>query len=284
MAAQVKRDGVIRQARNSKTKPTLLAALLARSTRIDSCAARILSSSFSALPSLRRLACTMRNWSNHLSRRASSAGGRGTAASLLTVEPKAAAAWMNWAPASFILPLRAFSRTFLRIRLLASVFASQIGSTWATYSARPGGSSARTGTASSSVAAAIDTASPSVPFIPGQAEVNAPRGRLGFSRIRRRDQHQRISQWLAHRDRRDDLPDPRVPARQAGQGWRLRAHQAAQDRGRHRAGQDVSGGGEVPAGAHRVAQDAVPLRLRRRGGLHGQSRLRADRDPTRSRR
>ena len=28
-----------------------------------------------------------------------------------------------------------------------------------------------------------------------------------------------------------------------------------------------------------IAQDAVPLRLRRRGGLHGQPRLRADRDP-----
>ncbi len=43
--------------------------------------------------------------------------------------------------------------------------------------------------------------------------------------------------------------------------------------------QDLPGGGEVPAGADRVAQDAVPLRLRRRGGLHGQPRLRADRDP-----
>ena len=47
--------------------------------------------------------------------------------------------------------------------------------------------------------------------------------------------------------------------------------------------QDLPGGGEVPPGPHRVAQDAVPLRLRRRGGLHGQPRLRADRDPARRR-
>ena len=71
----------------------------------------------------------------------------------------------------------------------------------------------------------------------------------------------------------------RVPARQARQGRGLRADEAAQDRGRLGDRQNLPGRGEVPAGADRVAQDAVPLRLRRRGGLHGQPRLRADRDP-----
>ena len=42
--------------------------------------------------------------------------------------------------------------------------------------------------------------------------------------------------------------------------------------------QNLPGRREVQAGPHRVAQDAVPLRLRRRRGLHGHPRLRADRD------
>ena len=51
--------------------------------------------SFSALPSLRRSVLMMSRWSNHLSSRASSAGGRGTAAIFFTVAPKAPEAWMN---------------------------------------------------------------------------------------------------------------------------------------------------------------------------------------------
>ena len=71
-----------------------------------------------------------------------------------------------------------------------------------------------------------------------------------------------------------------------GQGRGVRAHEAAQDRRRQRHRQDLPGGGEVPAGSHRDAEDAVPLRLRRSGRVHGQLRLRAarDRDARRRRR
>ena len=50
-------------------------------------------------------------------------------------------------------------------------------------------------------------------------------------------------------------------------------------RRRRRDRQDLQGRREVPAGAHRDPQDAVPLRLGRRGRLHGQPELRAGRDP-----
>ena len=110
---------------------------------------------------------------------------------------------------------------------------------------------------------------------PGAAAPRRP------SRIRRRDLHQPIQERHPHRDRRQDLEDHRVPARQAGQGRRLRADQAAPDRGRLGDRQNLPGRREVPPGPHRIEEDAVPLRLRRRGGLHGQPRLRADRDPHR---
>ena len=93
---------------------------------------------------------------------------------------------------------------------------------------------------------------------------------------RRRDLHQPVQERHPHRGRRDDLPDHGVPARQARQGRRVRAHEAAPGRGRQRRRQDLPRRREVPPGAHRDQADAVPLRLRRRGGVHGHRVLRAD--------
>ena len=67
---------------------------------------------------------------------------------------------------------------------------------------------------------------------PGFSPRDAERGRRGSNILRGRDLHQPIQERLPHRDRRQDLQDRRVPARQARQGRRLRADQAAQDRGR----------------------------------------------------
>ena len=92
----------------------------------------------------------------------------------------------------------------------------------------------------------------------------------------RRRQHQRVQDRDAHRARGLGLADRRLPAREAGQGRRLRAHEGEE----HRLGlgrrQDVPGGREVPARLHRGQEHAVPLRLRRRGRLHGRADVRAD--------
>jgi hypothetical protein len=53
------------------------------------------------------------------------------------------------------------------------------------------------------------------------------------------DQHQPIEKRQPHRGRRDDLQGARVPARQARQGWRVRAHEAAPDVRRKRDRQDL---------------------------------------------
>ena len=82
-----------------------------------------------------------------------------------------------------------------------------------------------------------------------------------------------------HRGGGHGLQDPRVPARQARQGRRLRAHQAAPHRRRRGDRPDVPGGREVPGRPDRGAQDAVPLRRRHRRPLHGRAVVRAARAP-----
>ena len=98
------------------------------------------------------------------------------------------------------------------------------------------------------------------------------------------DQHQPVQERQSHRRRGDRLQDPRVPARQARQGRRVRAHEAAPRVRRRGDRPHVPRGGEVPARPHRGAQDAVPLRRRHRRALHGRGVLRADRDPGAERR
>ena len=82
-------------------------------------------------------------------------------------------------------------------------------------------------TASSSAARSSPTPRrPSPPSRPTSVEA---------SQISRGDHlHQPVQERHPYRDRREDLEDHRVPARQAGQGRRLRADQAAADRGRRR--------------------------------------------------
>ena len=84
-----------------------------------------------------------------------------------------------------------------------------------------------------------------------------------------------VPQRDAHRARWADLAHRRVPARQAGQGRRVRAHQAEVARVRLRRRQDLPGRREVPTRAHRAEEHAVPLRLGRRGRVHGRVELRA---------
>jgi hypothetical protein len=66
----------------------------------------------------------------------------------------------------------------------------------------------------------------------------------------------------------------RVPARQAGQGRCLRAHQAAQRPHRRRGRAHLPGRREGRAGHDRQARDAVPVPRRRRLRVHGQRDLR----------
>ena len=63
--------------------------------------------------------------------------------------------------------------------------------------------------------------------------------------------HQPVQERHPHRGRRDDLPDHGVPAREARQGRRVRAHEAAPRRRRRRDRQDLPRRREVPPGAHR---------------------------------
>ena len=95
--------------------------------------------------------------------------------------------------------------------------------------------------------------------------------------LSRRGQHQPVQERDARGSGRHDLQDRGVPARQARQGRRVRADQAQALRRRRRDRQDVPRGGEVPAGAHRVPRDAVPLRGRHRRPPHGHRELRPDR-------
>ena len=90
--------------------------------------------------------------------------------------------------------------------------------------------------------------------------------------------HQPVPQRESHRRRRDDLQDRRVPARQARQGWRVRAHQAAARERRRRDRSHVPGRREVPLGADRGPADAVPVPRRHRRALHGHRELRAAHD------
>ncbi|CAA9475896.1 MAG: Translation elongation factor P, partial [uncultured Solirubrobacteraceae bacterium] len=93
------------------------------------------------------------------------------------------------------------------------------------------------------------------------------------------DLNQSVQERQPHRGRGHRLQGPRVPARQAGQGRRVRAHQAAPDQRRRGDRPHLPRGREVPRRAHRGAQDAVPLRRRHRRALHGLRVLRPDRDP-----
>ena len=94
-----------------------------------------------------------------------------------------------------------------------------------------------------------------------------------------RDLHQPVQERQPHRGGWDRLQDPRVPARQARQGWGVRAHEAAPGRGRGRDRPDLPGRREVPPGQHREPQDAVPVRGRDRRALHGLAVLRPAGDP-----
>ena len=87
--------------------------------------------------------------------------------------------------------------------------------------------------------------------------------------------NQPVPERDAHRARRADLAHRRVPAREAGQGRRLRAHQAEVARLRLGRRPDVPRRREVPARSHRAEEHAVPLRLGRRGRVHGRVDLRA---------
>ena len=94
-------------------------------------------------------------------------------------------------------------------------------------------------------------------------------------------QHQPVQERHAHRGRRRAVADRRVPARQAGEGRRVRAHEAEGARVRRRRRPDVPGGREVPARPHRGEERPVPVRRRRRRRLHGRGELRADAPPAR---
>ncbi len=83
------------------------------------------------------------------------------------------------------------------------------------------------------------------------------------------DLDQPVQERQPHRRRRHGLQDRRVPARQARQGRRVRAHEAAPGLRRQRDRPHLPRRREVPLGAHRGAQDAVPLRRRHRRALHG---------------
>ena len=87
--------------------------------------------------------------------------------------------------------------------------------------------------------------------------------------------HQRSQERNVAQPARGSVLGGRVPARQAGQGRRLRAHQA-QERA-HRRGDraHLPGRREARPGRDRQAGDAVPVPRRRRLRVHGQHRLRA---------
>ena len=99
-------------------------------------------------------------------------------------------------------------------------------------------------------------------------QLDSCRGRAGL--------HQPVQERDARRGRRADLAHRRVPAREARQGRRVRPHEAEGDRQRRRRGQDLSRGREDAAHPHRDEERPVPLRLGRRGHLHGRGHVRAD--------
>src|ERR1700728_3438695 len=71
----------------------------------------------------------------------------------------------------------------------------------------------------------------------------------------------------------------RVPAREAGQGRRVRAHEAEERPQRRRDRAHLPGRREARAGHHRQAGHAVPLPRRRRLRVHGHDELRATAGP-----
>ena len=87
--------------------------------------------------------------------------------------------------------------------------------------------------------------------------------------------HQPVQERDAHRARWADVAHRRVPAREARQGRRLRAHEAEGLRHGRRRRQDVPRRREVRARPHRDEEHAVPLRLGRRRRVHGRGDLRA---------
>ena len=113
----------------------------------------------------------------------------------------------------------------------------------------------------------------------------ADRSQLSYTRADGRGRfHQPVPQRDAHRARRADLADRRVPAREARQGRRVRADEAEVAPGRLGRRPDVPRRREVPARSHRAEEHAVPLRLGRRGRLHGRGDVRAALDAARRRR
>ena len=97
--------------------------------------------------------------------------------------------------------------------------------------------------------------------------------------------HEPVQDRNAHRAPRLDVADHRLPAREAGQGRRLRADEAEEPRVGRSGRRHVPRRREVRPRAHRDEERAVPLRRRQRGALHGRAVLRAVRaSPRRGRR
>ena len=92
----------------------------------------------------------------------------------------------------------------------------------------------------------------------------------------RRSSPPTVQERHAHRDRRPGLADRRVPAREARQGRGVRAHEAEDDRRPAPSSTGPSAPARSSRASHRGQEHAVPLRLRRRGRLHGRGDLRAD--------
>ncbi len=74
--------------------------------------------------------------------------------------------------------------------------------------------------------------------------------------------HEPVQERHARRRRRQGLPDRRVPAREARQGRRVRAHEAEGARERRRGRQDVPGRREDAADPHRGEERHLPLQRR----------------------
>ena len=203
----------------------------------------------------------MRRCSIQRPRRASSAGGRGTAAILRTGAEGGRGVDELARPSctSFGFLLRALTLTFLRIRLLATVFA---------------------------VADRLDLGDA---IVARRGRFLGSRDRAGEERRRgegKRDDandplHPQASRTAPYRDRRDIyriLEFQHVKPGKGGAFVRTKLRKIEDGSVRTR----PSARARSSAGADRDAQDAVPLRLRRDGRLHGQPRLRADRDPARA--
>ena len=91
--------------------------------------------------------------------------------------------------------------------------------------------------------------------------------------------HERPQERPGAEPRRPAVVRHRVPARQAGQGRRVRAHQAQERAHRQGRRQDLQRGHQGRDRHRRQARHDVPLQGRRRLRVHGQRHLRPDPDP-----